>query len=355
MDFLATLRELRQQRERDLEEHAIPCPTTKERWKALLTLELPFKTDVVSLNASWMPGKRKNQQQDATCCITDQTEHQTENDVTYSEDTGLTGSKEAVITEGSPSEEASESESLDEVKPIPYSEDWFSDYKNHDDKAQKISVKRFLSAAGVLPIKCQLDGEFVNVPEEDLSRLSVRRAIKRAITETSLLDSTKKTYISYLNQIYKFFYVTNKNNCIPQPLHQIRLESLAEFFESFENKCLNSNSNILYRDFIEVKIIFYTSLSCTDLQSLSFDPQSNCLHTEFGSYRIPHSFSQLMQTMLTPGEQLFRRNEKQLYKCVKRIAEKCSLGELITPTYLRNGIRAICLQEQIIPERLPHR
>jgi hypothetical protein len=309
--------------------------------KAILTLELPFKTDSVSLNESWVNTRKR---------------------------------------------EKSKVENVFEK--------WFSSYRNFDQKDAKNSFRTTLKSALHEQVDiCSNSFEVIFkdkvreliVPAEDLNRVSVLQAFAELIERANFTEATKENYllrldaifrpITYENNIVSRLYkqrqtrallrsqpklLGNKLNISPNKrrvfLETICPYELANFFDYLESRYLKSNKKEHLVDLVEIRFMFYAPLSCQELHRIKMENiGSNSLVCQETHFNFPESFMELASSVKASSDTLMTKNEKQLYKLILNLSNSCGLKKVITPTYIKKGLQAIYLFYAFSPERLPKR
>jgi hypothetical protein len=283
--------------------------------RAILTLELPFTTDTVDVNKallSSIPAEVENRYK----TLDEWLEHYYPNDGTVS--------------------------SLD----LAY---------------QQRNAKKWLDS--VLPeivrLKYSPDGKESFTVEkadiEDFVMEDVRDRFLRNIARRKQKKSSKKVRFSIAKNMVAFCRNINRkfifNAC------KIQAITLARYFEYLEERCLRSNLEQHYKQFAEIRLLFYVPLTAEELQCLKrrhIDDKKLVVQWKDHEYPIPHTFVILLKSLYTLDEPLFNHTSKSLYKFISQTSGAAKL-KTITPTAIRNSQNSICRQEQFYPEKLPRR
>ncbi|CUI17990.1 hypothetical protein PNK_2394 [Candidatus Protochlamydia naegleriophila] len=119
---------------------------------------------------------------------------------------------------------------------------------------------------------------------------------------------------------------------------------------------LKSNNKKHLVDLVETRFMFYAPLSCQELHRIKIENiESNSLIFKEMHFNFPESFIELARSVKAPSDTLMTKNEKQLYKSILNLSNLCGLKKVITPTYIKKGLQAICLFYAFSPEQLPKR
>jgi hypothetical protein len=317
MEYRKILIEMKEQRQQELESYRSLCSEIEanmsdypEVWvnkrKALLTLELPFKTDLISVN-----------------------------------------------------------QALKEKPPMGLTlEDWAAhDLPLNIDayleaKYKRASFIRFLRSrwpqVNVVNHSAN-EEEKLDVPLEDFIHRIPCKALLQAIESANIEESSKKVYQSYARGLIayakKMGIKTNVNK-------GIEAETLAIYFNYLEERCLRSYSIQPYKDLIELRLLFYVPIQSTHLNLLNLSHLNSSIQLiehQNQRFQIPKTFIDLSKSVLRKGESFLKRDPKQLNKFVLDTAKAAGLPSKITPSLIKHSLRFICHSEGFMMESLPLR
>lgn len=319
---------MRKQREQELEEYRILCSKIESdvvghpenlilKRRSILTLELPFKTDAVSVN-------------------------------------------QALIEEKDFFENPRQVE-----EDLPKSTDYL-----YNAKYREASFENFLHSESIWPkaieIKYSSKGNITfkpaeKIPEEDLDNCSLPcHELMKNISNYPLKESSKKVYHCLARQYITPIQEMDVHMMIAKVNRRIGIESdcLAAYFNYLEERCLKSGSLRHYRDLIEVRLLFYVPITSKDLNQckLSNINESTQLLRCRGTYhRLPTTLIELIRATIPEDEPLLKRDTKQLNKFVSQTSATIGLKNKITPKLIRRSQDFIAHREGYIKERLPLR
>ena len=165
---------------------------------------------------------------------------------------------------------------------------------------------------------------------EDLREIDGQRKAANTIESLPQTQSSKKVRKSHLRGIIK--------GAGPKPIHLapkdiLDAENLASYFAYLEKRCLNACEIQPYRDLLEVRLLFYTSLPVSQLEKICFkdvDVEKRVIRWGNQSYLLPKTYIELAETILS-SEDLIVRKIKQLNKFIlqtsnaKRAALPCKI------------------------------
>jgi hypothetical protein len=291
------------------------------RWE-ILTLELPFETDTVSVNT-------------------------------------------ALVSSYVEPKDKSIDEIIDEKYPPNPCED------TYENEYRKKITKNALPKLMVRTVDLQgNDTLYTEIATKDdlKSSLAVRNAFLNNYTNKSkLVESSKKTQKSHAKSIIDACTNKKKTDCYPKRVGiPIPKEILANYLLYLENRSLNSYSIGCYKDLIEVRLLLYVSLPINKLQQITrqhIDKASKVIKFEKTTFPVPATFIELVESVYSENERLFNRTSKKINKFVLQTAEAAklksrlnsSLKVKLTPSLLKNSLGNICWEESYYKEKLPRR
>jgi len=193
------------------------------------------------------------------------------------------------------------------------------------------------------------------IKPEDFIWNSKRDELIDNIKKLPISASSKKTRCSQAQNMMRYFRNEMPAEKIPHP--RVTLDALACYFEYLENRCLTASSDIPYRDLLAIRLLFYVPLQIETLQSISLqclDAKAQEITCSEGMFHVPKTFIELACALYKKGEALLQRNTKQLNKFVCQTATVAKQKN-ITPTALRRGLEYLCYKESFFRDKLPLR
>jgi len=286
----------------------------------ILTLDLPFQTDTVSLNKALVD--------------------------TYAPDKGLRSPKEW----------------LDEEFP----DDGTS--QGLDFNHQQISLQKIfdlvwpnlpsavLEESGERVMDWNQKAEVIDFVMEDVQNRMIAKLdeISRKNAKP-YKNSSKKVWRSQINRMIRYCRGVNHN--LKTPHRGLDSHVLSKYLNHLETRCLKSKNQHHFKQLLEVKLIFYTSLGVSELQNLckkDFDENKNCLKIGNLQYPIPGTLIRFINSLIPAKDPIFCSDAKTINRFIGQTAKSAGL-EGITSTKIRRSLPFICHVEQFFPEKLPRR
>lgn len=170
------------------------------------------------------------------------------------------------------------------------------------------------------------------ISDEDLIWNEIKDEIFDGIEKLPYAESTKKQCHSDINSMY------NRNRESSSVLNEmgVSIEELSKYFLYLEGECLRSSSIDAYRNLIEVKLLFYTGLSPSQLQMLT---RSDLIASEKPLHSvIPKGFVKLVHAVYSEKEVLFHRDSKKMNRFINQSSSSKKAG-LLRPLSIKS-IRA---------------
>jgi hypothetical protein len=266
---------------------------------------------------------------------------------------------------------------------------WFSVCANKDQLYAKKSFALTLEKLALLPLKYLVSGEMVEAFIEDYKYHSVIKYIVAKILNQNYTDETKENYLSKLDEILflitgefklgtrlrnqikkKDFYLSNpkllekdvfrKRNMKGRiSIENVCPYKLAQLYEYLENRFLRSHKTKDLLDLIELRCIFYVPLTVKELAQIKVGQinfeKKHIFYEEGCYFELPKTFIDLLASIKSPSDSLVEKNEQQLYKLTRKLSLECGLHHFITPSYIKEGLQAICFHFGFLPEKLARR
>lgn len=158
---------------------------------------------------------------------------------------------------------------------------------------------------------------------EDLEEIFGQKKAAKVIDSLSHSPSSKKILKSHLRSIIKAVKGPIKPSTHLAPKDIIDTELLASYFLYLEKRCLDAWEIQPYRDLLEVRLLFYISLSVSQLGKICFkdiDFAKQLICWENRSYPLPKTFIELAESILS-SEDLIVRGIKQLNKFISQTSK----------------------------------
>lgn len=187
----------------------------------------------------------------------------------------------------------------------------------------------------------------------DLIFKEVRESFLETITKKNISEDSKKTLTSIALRTAGFPQYQKHRK--PKP-PEINLEKVNAFFNYLELRCLKGKSDIPYKDLIEAWLILYVGryLKIPTLCKIirrNIDEKAKVISYGQKEYPVPKSFIELVKSLFSHDEHLFRRNSKAFYKFIKQTSEAAKLKG-ITPTSITHTMNYFFHKEGISQEHL---
>ncbi len=166
------------------------------------------------------------------------------------------------------------------------------------------------------------------------------------IEKEPLKDSTKEVYTLYAKDLYEFLqkdlYIST-NWFTKKDI--ISLFDVEKLFEYLEKRALKGNTIRAFEDVFLSRALFYAPVTTKKLFSISsLDRNTLDINCEDHSFPVPRSFVDLWNNFLLPSHQLFpnEMNERVLHQKIRRLGEYAEVSLALTPSILRSSMESIC-------------
>lgn len=196
--------------------------------------------------------------------------------------------------------------------------------------------------------------------EQDLENPYILQEMRKIIQATDAKPGTKKVQISLLKSLSERNKgIKNISTLRPVRL-KVPLEELAKYISYLEERCISSDSIQPYKDLIEIRLLLYTNLpfeSIPKIKASHFDIDEGAMVLKDYTVPLPLSFIELVNSVYTDGEYLEFRTPKELNKFLDQTskAKKCGLSKPIGIKSIKNAVAAVCSKEHLCLKRLPRR
>ena len=190
----------------------------------------------------------------------------------------------------------------------------------------------------------------------DLIFKEVRESFLETIAQKNISENSKKTLTSIALRAAGFPQYQKHLKTNPP---EINLEDINAFFNHLELRCLKGKSDIPYKDLIEAWLILYLG-RCLKIPTLckitrrNIDEKAKVISYGQEEYPVPESFIELVKSLFSHDEHLFRRDSNTFYKFIKQTSKAAKL-EGITPTSITHAMDYFFHKEGISPEHLSRR
>src|ERR1700733_5057730 len=311
------LLEIRQQRENELKKYEKYCSGNQELYqkrKAILALELPFKTDTASvLNARASAYQaRENIRNDLLRIESKQVEVIAEEQVSVHEQRKLklTDKKCLVIKQKKSTSKnayafinewicSANSESVRQVRRViaMILQKWITNFYAPHSTYNNIltSSPSTLSA-------------------EDLPHILTKRAMETVIKDLDVSASTKEVYLSHIGNLRDF--IMRAYPISPSLLGRrslLSLDDAANLFEFLETRALKSTTSDKYHDILLCRALFYAPLMEKDFFNMGPpDEGASCLRSGDIAFNVPGSFTKLWKGFCCPKSLFIRTFDDKL-------------------------------------------
>lgn len=304
-----TLREIREERIEELASYKKiiqDFPDSERRYekrRAILVLELPFKTDAASLNSAKVGlfGSRRNQRNQKV------------------------------------------------AKPIKtIFIEWLRSGAEHTQMLRQSFLDKLESEGFFTFFYETADGK-KPMPIEDFPNRSPMETMLDFVGRMNVSKSTKATYSSYVKSFYEFVVsdLHPSSGEFSQFGESLSLFEAEKLFEYLEKRALRSSTTRVFLDILICRSLFYLRLSAKELFSLpNPNADTRTVHLDGQDWVIPSSFIRLWQHF-SLAEYLFPKalNERTLYQKIHRLGGYAKVSTVLTPTILKSSLRAICQQD----------
>lgn len=254
--------------------------------------------------------------------------------------------------------------------------DWAEQYFSTESTDDQLSKeKHILSLINKywpkIAKKFEFDGEEVKITEvakaeeEDLISDKLKADLFYAIDQLPIAKDSKTIYKSRISSLIKYLLFIDSENSTLLEANEVNwslkselgAETLADYFEYLEHRCLKQQSDGAYKDLIAIKLLFYAPDTFKKLDQVCLkhiDKSNLTIQFEDVHFAVPASFITLAGSIFSKEDPLLRMNVKQLNKFVQQTSEANKMKK-ITPTAIRQALRFICHQERFAVEYLSRR
>lgn len=186
---------------------------------------------------------------------------------------------------------------------------------------------------------------------EHLREIDWQRKATQDIESLPQAQSSKEVRKSHLRSIIKG---VGPKRIHLAPRNIIDAESLASYFAYLEKRCLDAWEIQPFRDLLEVRLLFYTSLPVSQLRKICFkdiDFAKQLICWENRSYPLPKTFIELAESILS-SEDLVVRGIKQLNKFISQTtnAKRAEVLCKITTKTIQKSLGWIYQEYGIMPQ-----
>ena len=232
--------------------------------------------------------------------------------------------------------------------------EWCNEDKN------KITFLNVLRARGTFHYDC-------DTPSENLGNIFCYEQMQNYLVCLSpkISDDTIRTYLSHAKNLSSFL---NKDLHLSHNLflqkESISLLEASRFFETLETRALKSSTIRAFEDLLLCRALTYIPVTGQQLFSLGIPDKDN-LTIGCGTqmFNVPRTFIELcdcfsLSDRLLP-KQLKGKEEKFLHQKIQRLGEYATLSVKLTPSILRKAFGPICCKAlqinsqalQLLPRR----
>ena len=203
------------------------------------------------------------------------------------------------------------------------------------------------------------------LPMEELQYVITEEKIAETITQKSLGPRSRDVRRSRFKNFWETIIkpVENLACLLKKPITWKTIEALATFYERCEQRCLKRHFNDdplrAYRDLLEMRLLFYVSIPSTQLTNLTvtniqiFDEEMaegksqklHILNVKGRTFPLPFSFASLAHSCLTENDLILQKTIKKRNRFVENIVKAAKLEERITPKLIQQSLEFICCSE----------
>lgn len=325
------LTEIRKAREAELEKYRIFCGDNKflfEVRRSILLLELPYKTDTVSILY-------------ARAKAYESLEEERENLIRKS--SGITVSEGLEEVQNDMGEgchrvkrEIQKKVNKSSTNAHSFILQWI---KSDEKKVHSRRVLYSLLKRGIIQFT-----QPSSVSAEDIPHILTMKAMTQVIENQDMDDSSKEVYLSHAKSLRK--YVCKVLPISPVLIGRravLSLDDAAKLFEYLETRALRSSTSQKYHDLLLCRALFYAPLPTREFFNLR-DPESTQLDLKSNgeAFHVPNTFIQLKQALDYAGPlflQIF--DDRGFHKKINRLGQYAGLAiESLTPSIMRQSAKA---------------
>lgn len=237
-------------------------------------------------------------------------------------------------------------------------DEWRNDSESRDTRQARRSFCHLLKGGGLLLYHHDHGSESEAVPAKDLPKILTRKSMLNFIDGLNIANSSKETFRGYANSLYEFL---TKDLDLSQLMYaQENLLSLSDankFFEFLECRALKSTTIRAFEDLFICRALTYIPLPAKRLFSLKAPDELNkCLNLEENKIMLPQSFIDLWKCF-SIYDLLFpcKLNERLLHQKIRRLGDYAELSITLTPSILRSSLYSICYNNLYINSEVIHK
>jgi hypothetical protein len=367
-ELKAVLLEIRQEREDELAKYKLVCGNDEGCYatrKAILTLELPLKTDPVSLlEARALAYREAEQERNHFLGIV--------NESIASQPRQLFRKEKTTNDHGAFEEFRRLFVERPEIKTMFDERNaYLSKYTKKTDRSAYALLQTWVNSAGAatararrtlyyllvstllqsycltsFTIKTQIPS-LETIRAEDLPYILTIEAMESVINALDVEPETKRVYLSHASNLRDFLLQASPitQGCSGRKA-RLSLTDIEKLFEFLETRALKSSTIRAYHDVLLCRALFYAPLPEKEFFDLGApEESSSCLRSGDATFFVPSSFLKLWKAFSFPSQLLHRKfDERQLHKKIKRFGEYAGLEfESLTPSILRLSAKSAYL------------
>lgn len=342
----STLLEIR--KERDLD-HDLRRYKDSERYatrKAVLTLELPFETDSVSvLNARASAYQKRNIPRSDLLNITSEEEILPEKVPVRMLKDGQELFSEEKINVKKSIKNGSET-------PHNFIEKWIDSGNSTSTKNVRRTVYYILKK-WIVKLNNRLPKD-QKLSAEELPHILTLETMEKIINEEDVDHTTKKVYLSQARNLNHFMMKAYPISPVLKGRRgRLSLNDAAKLFEFLETRALKSTTIRAYHDILLCRALFYAPLPEKEFFSLGPPTvASSCLCSGKDVFCVPRSFIKLWKEFSYTDCLLGRIfDNRQLHKKIQRLGKYAELKiESLTPSIMRSSAKAIYFTDLLLSD-----
>ncbi|CCB89128.1 hypothetical protein [Simkania negevensis] len=301
----------------------------------LLTLELPHKTDTLSVNEAW---------------VSDYLLREFEN---------------------SSERSLSEKEKFNRKVRNRFPERDQKNYKNEENLyQQRCWINKFESLdLKIENISYDSDGratrELKTISDDDMESSIVRKEVIKEFIKGCRKEGSKRVQTSLCKQFLKRESRSNKvfvqEADIVAAIKFGRVccsSEMAKLYEYLENRCLLKGKEEYYKNLCETRLLLYVPKGIPTLKTIKLsdiDIRSKVIKVGDEVYSVPETFIRLAKSLYRPTQFIFKSTNDQIFKLVARAVKKADLLKDITPKLIRQCLSHVYFENGLNLDLLPRR
>jgi hypothetical protein len=348
--------EIRREREAELKQYKAYCrdSASYEERKAVLLLELPFKTDKASIHF-------------ARASAYQEQENERNKSLRIDDEQIVQEEKVLVIRDSKPLQKEGKISVINKkrikassISAYTLMEKWIGSANAYDTKNVRRVVTGILQRwiTNFYALHPTYDKIWRLAPSslsgEDLVHILTMEVMEKIIEGIDVSDSTKEVYLSHARNLREFIIRTYPiSPTLKGRRSQLSLSDAAKLFEYLETRALKSTKVEKCEDILLCRGLFYAPLLEQDFFDLGPpDEESACLRSGESVFYVPSSFIKLWKAFSKP-DRLFSRkfDHRQLHKKIQRLGQYSKLEiESLTPSILRSSAKAICFTHLLLDD-----